>query len=72
LRWDLIATWDPDIAKDSVLMPQYLLLPTADQTDPGKLDFEICSWLVNMCKSHLSADEFVDLCKTVTDFRAKK
>jgi hypothetical protein len=72
LRWDLIGTWDPDMAKDSVLMPHYLLLPTADHTDPAMLDFEICSWLVNMCKSHLSANQFVDLCKTVTDFRMKK
>ena len=74
LQWELISTWDDKSAKDcgQEYIKKFYLLPTADHTDPSKLDFEICSWLVNMCKTHLSADEFLNLCKTVTDFRVKK
>jgi hypothetical protein len=70
LRWDLIGTWDPKKGKDEEYKREYLLLPTADHTDPDVLEFEICSWLVNMCKNDLNADEFVGLCKNVVDYRA--
>jgi hypothetical protein len=65
LRWDLIGTWDDTKSHDPAMKKEYLLLPTADHTDPDKLDFEICSWLINMCKSHLNREDFLGLCGTV-------
>jgi hypothetical protein len=48
---------------------QFALMPTADHINPDKLEFEMCSWLVNECKSYLSPDEFVALCQKIVNHR---
>jgi hypothetical protein len=40
-------------------------MPTVDHVDPV-LEFQICSWRINECKSGLTPQEFTDLCKKVT------
>lgn len=71
MRWDLISTWDPAKAKDlsDEMKQQYNLLPTIDHVDPygTELKFEICSWRINRCKSTLTPDEFVEVCRKVAN-----
>jgi hypothetical protein len=33
------------------------------------LDFEICSWLINGCKSDQTPEEFIAMCKVITEYR---
>ena len=49
----------------------FALLPAVDHIGSGKLEFEICSWLINEAKSCMDPDEFIGLCKKVVDFRGK-
>jgi hypothetical protein len=46
-------------------------MPTVDHKDPNSvtLEFEIVSWLVNDCKSGLSPEQFVNLCKKMVAHR---
>jgi len=50
---------------------KYALLPTIDHRDPSmkELDFELCSWMINCCKSNRTPEEFVELCATVYKYR---
>jgi hypothetical protein len=74
MRWDLISTWKSTKGKDfsDAYDKEYYLLPTVDHVDPfgDKLEFEICSWRINACKSGLTPEEFVEVCKKVTERRA--
>ena len=45
-------------------------MPTVDYITPDVLDFEICAWLTNDCKTDLSPDEFVEFCRKVVKYRA--
>ena len=73
LRWELIGTWDTTPGADIPDMDErhYALLPTIDHADPKELAFEICSWVVNTCKSELTPEEFVALCKRVVEYRGR-
>jgi hypothetical protein len=65
LAWELIGTWDTSTAHSEEYKRQYALMPTIDHADPDVLAFEICSWLVNECKSYLTPEEFKSLCRRV-------
>jgi len=73
LDWRLISKFDNDSAKAG--REEYLRkfgnLPTVDHTQDkdGKLRFVICSWRVNDAKSHLSEDEFCELCEQILAHR---
>jgi hypothetical protein len=73
LDWSLISTFDNDDAKKgrSEYLSRFANLPTIDHVrDPdGNLNFLICSWRVNDCKSHLSEAGFIQLCREVLAFR---
>jgi hypothetical protein len=67
LAWELIGTWDSSTTHSEEYERQYALMPTIDHSNPDILNFEICSWLVNDCKSYLTPDEFKVLCQKVAD-----
>jgi hypothetical protein len=73
MDWTLIRAWE-QIDKDDepgTYKKKYLLLPVVDHTNPDKdtLEFEICSWIVNDCKSNMDRDEFLAFCKRVVAYR---
>jgi hypothetical protein len=47
------------------------MLPTVDHRDPlcKEIDFQICSWLINMCKSDQTPDEFITMCRDIVAYR---
>lgn len=49
-------------------------LPTVDHViaQDGSVKFVICSWRVNDCKSHLSEQEFCELCEQVLAHRTNR
>jgi hypothetical protein len=67
LDWSLVGKWSapPNGDKEKA----FDLLPTVDHKDPYSpvLEFEICSWLINRCKSCLTPEEFVALCAKIND-----
>jgi len=68
LRWDLVGKYDPKkAAKDGSYFRLFYLLPSVDHVDPQSdiLDFEICSWLVNLCKGDMTPTEFIALCNKI-------
>src|ERR1035437_3291979 len=65
LTWEMIGTWDTSTAHTEEYKRTFALMPTVDHTDPDVLEFEICSWLVNECKTYLRPDEFMDICQKV-------
>lgn len=71
LDWKLIATWDTSTThgNDGSYRKKFALMPTVDHIDPDLLEFEICSWLTNDCKSYLNPAEFVTLCKRIANYR---
>ena len=76
LDWDLISTYDNELSKagrDGYLRT-FANLPTVDHViaEGGKVKFVICSWRVNDCKAHLTADEFFLLCEQVLKHRARR
>jgi hypothetical protein len=48
-----------------------LTVPVVDHIDPeaAQIRFEICANQVNLCKSYLTPDEFVELCKKIKAYR---
>ena len=72
LEWELIGTWDTSIDHSESYKKQFALIPTVDHVSPDALEFEICSWLVNECKSYLEPEEFVELCKKVVKNRCSE
>ena len=75
LQWEFISSWDSKKAKagGDDYKNKFLLMPTVDHKDPkaDRLEFEIVSWLVNDCKSGLSPEQFVDLCRRIVAHRGK-
>jgi hypothetical protein len=73
MKWELIGTWDSTKGKNQsdAYDKEYYLLPTVDHVDPfgDKLEFEICSWRINCCKSGLTPDDFVEVCRRVAERR---
>lgn len=72
LRWDLIHKWnDLDNKGHDNFIKEFSLLPTVDHKDPNAKDveFEICSWLINDCKSDQAPEEFVEMCRTIVEYR---
>jgi hypothetical protein len=75
MKWELIGTWRTDSARvkgDIYASKGYYLMPTVDHVDPyaDTLGVEICSWRINECKSGLSPEEFVGVCKKVVGYRS--
>jgi hypothetical protein len=71
VRWDQIHEWNSEIDKGrGGFEKQFYMLPTVDHKDPLStvIDFEICSWLVNSCKSDQTPEEFLAMCKLVTAY----
>jgi putative endonuclease len=79
IDWTLINKWDsgadPDvIGQDGDGFDKALYLsPAVDHVDPdsNELEFEICTWIVNACKSVLNPADFIALCRKVTSHRLK-
>jgi hypothetical protein len=72
-RWDLIRQYDPKKAgQNRDYFMTFVQLPTIDHINPDAtdLEFELCAWLVNRCKSELMPDEFIELCEKITAYRA--
>jgi len=74
LTWNLIGKWDAAKGNDDhdIFRKEFTLLPTVDHIDPEMkdLDFEICSWLINCCKSGRTPEEFIGLCGKVVRWKA--
>jgi hypothetical protein len=72
LAWDKIGAWNTTKGSDDheIFLEEFTLLPTVDHIDPSTkaLSFEICSWLVNCCKSGRTPEDFVALCAKVKDY----
>jgi len=76
MDWTLIRAW-VQIDKDDdpgTYKKKYLRLPVVDHTNPDKdtLAFEICSWIVNCCKSNMNRDEFLAFCEKVVAYRGRR
>jgi hypothetical protein len=69
LAWELIGTWDTSRKQPEGYKKKFALLPTVDHIDQDVLEFEICSWRANGCKSDLYPAEFVDFCKKVAAYK---
>jgi hypothetical protein len=75
LRWDLLGKWNnkkeallcEELSAREAFGEDFFLLPTVDHIDPGsdKLEFEICSWIVNVSKSIMNREEYLALCRKV-------
>lgn len=65
LAWELIGTWDTSEPHPEDYKKRFALMPTIDHINPDAHEFEICSWLVNECKSYLNPEEFYQLCRKV-------
>jgi hypothetical protein len=76
LAWDKLGMWNPEKDKDlnDNFEMEFSLLPSVDHMDPNAsgLKFEICSWLVNTCKSNFTPDEFVAICRDVLAYCSLK
>jgi hypothetical protein len=74
LRWDLIHKWDDPENKGHINAgKKFRLLPTVDHVDPYSpiLEFQICSWIINACKSDQTPGEFIKMCQDIVAYRAK-
>lgn len=69
LAWELIGTWDPNADHSENYAKQFSLMPTVDHITQDALDFEICSWQVNECKSYMTPEEFIGFCAKVARVR---
>jgi len=69
LQWELISLWDTSHDQNENYKKRFALMPTVDHIDPDLLEFEICSWMTNDCKSDLNPAEFVALCKRIAKYR---
>ena len=76
LAWELVGTWDSSSSAvhDPAVMKKFALLPSVDHIDPSAdtLQFEICSFEINKCKSSLNPAEFVAQCRRIVEFRGKR
>jgi hypothetical protein len=75
LQWELIGTWNSSVptSHDPAVMKKFALLPTVDHIDPASdsLEFEICSFQNNKCKSSLNPSEFVAMCNRIVAYNNK-
>jgi len=74
LAWDKIHQWNSEVDKGrGGFEKQFYLLPTVDHRDPLSdiIDFEICSWIVNSCKSDQTPEEFLKMCATVSAYSSQ-
>jgi hypothetical protein len=76
LDWSLICTYNNKLAQDggSEYLRKFANMPTVDhefQIDGKQFRFVICSWRVNDAKTHLTEQEFRELCKQVLDHQGK-
>jgi hypothetical protein len=72
IRWNLVGRYDPERArKDKDYFKRFYLLPSVDHIDPDSdiLEFEICSWLVNLCKGNQTPVEYIALCDKIVSYR---
>jgi hypothetical protein len=71
LNWELISTYNNEDSKKGKRFYKKSLgdLPTVDHTGDGldAPEFKICAWRTNDCKSDLTFDEFVNLCRQVVE-----
>ena len=77
LDWSLICTFNNKQAQEggSVYLRRFANMPTVDhefETDGKQFRFVICSWRVNDAKTHLTEQEFCELCTQVLEHRARK
>jgi hypothetical protein len=72
LAWAKIGTWDTTKGNDNheIFVKEFTLLPTVDHIDPSMKDlhFEICSWLINCCKSNRTPEDFIGICRKVKEY----
>jgi hypothetical protein len=75
LAWAKIGTWDATKGNDNheMFVKEFTLLPTVDHIDPSMEDlhFEICSWLINCCKSGRTPEDFIGICRKVTEYNKR-
>jgi hypothetical protein len=71
LAWERIGMWDTTHDHDENYKRTFALMPTVDHITPDVLEFEICSWIVNECKTWLDPQEFIDLCAKIVAYRRK-
>jgi hypothetical protein len=59
-----VGKWQSKVSK----VRDFALLPSVDHKNPQalELDFEICSWQINTCKTYLTPEEFIELCAKVS------
>jgi hypothetical protein len=72
IRFDLLGAYDPVKAHGNRdYIKKFALLPTVDHVDPAAdiLEFEMCSWKINMCKGNLNPREFVGICEKVIKYK---
>jgi len=69
LNWKLLGRYRNEKAKKEGKQ-KFKELPTVDHYSPksGKLDFRICAWYVNDCKSDLTFKELLDFCKAILKY----
>jgi hypothetical protein len=74
LNWELISRQTPSTKYGFInnFLNNFALLPVIDHVGTEDLEFEICSWLINECKTCLTPDEFMGICKKVVDYRMPK
>jgi hypothetical protein len=76
LAWAEIGTWDTTKGNDNheIFVKKFTFLPTVDHIDPSMKDlhFEICSWLINCCKSGRTPEDFIGICRKVMGYREKQ
>ncbi len=76
LDWSLIGTYDNLEARSSgaEYMRKFSRMPTVDHNGnekDGIPKFQICSLAVNDAKSHMSEQNFIQLCRDVLGWRGK-
>jgi hypothetical protein len=70
LAWELIGSWDTSHEQPEGYKRKFALMPTVDHKTPDALDFEICAWITNECKTDLGPEEFVEFCRKVVNYRS--
>jgi hypothetical protein len=67
LDWNLISTYNNEEAKQGGLyyMKKFSKLPTIDHEYGSKMEFKVCSWLTNDCKSYLNHNELTEFCRKI-------
>ena len=69
IDYSLICKWNSKLAEEGKLEYKKLfaMLPSVDHKDPDAtvLEFEICTWKTNECKSNFNPEEFIAFCSKV-------